>query len=286
LYLEQLSSPAVAASLGDGHTAEGLTTLSGLEPLTQAATEAADASKAAEVIVPLGALEQHGPHLPLGTDTFIAREIATRAAQEVGNCQIAPCVPIGASAHHLSFAGTTSIAGETLASAIADILATLLSHGFGAAYLITGHAGNCGAMQAAAASLSPQQAEKTLIFADWPAMRDAVHQVAETQLGMHRDVVGTHAGHFETSIMLAIHPDLVDLSSAAAGYIGPPEVAGPRLSSEGIQAVSPIGVVGDPTLATAAAGELYLDALVGLVTAGIYSHRQARQACDSPSLND
>ena len=226
-----------------------------------------------DVIVPLGALEQHGPHLPLDTDALIAEAVADRAAQIVGECVVSPCIPIGASSHHLAFPGTASLSDETLQGVLGEVLQTLLGHGFQSAYLVTGHAGNVGAMASAIAELDPADRSRTMSFDDWPAQRDAVHQVAETQLNLNRELVGTHGGHFETSILLAIAPDRVNMASAVAGHVGPASVASAKLRSEGMAALSPVGVIGDPRGATADAGALYLDALVSMVVEGIEAHR-------------
>ena len=226
-----------------------------------------------DVIVPLGALEQHGPHLPLDTDAVIAETVADRAAQTAGECMVVPCIPIGASSHHLDFPGTASLSDTTLRRVLVEVIQTLLSHGFRGAYLVTGHAGNVGAMSAVMAKLDPAERSRVVSFDDWPAQRDAIHRVAEDQLGLDRELVGTHGGHFETSIMLAVAPDRVDMSSAVAGHVGPAASASAKLRSEGMAALSPVGIIGDPRGSTADAGERYLDALVDLVVEGIESHR-------------
>ena len=161
------------------------------------------------------------------------------------------CIPIGASSHHLAFPGTASLSDETLRSVLAEVIQTLLSHGFRGGYLVTGHAGNVGAMAEVMAELDAANRSRVVSFDDWPAQRDAVHRVAEEQLGMDREVVGTHGGHFETSIMLAIAPDRVDMASAVAGHIGPAASASAKLRSEGMAALSPVGIIGDPRGATA-----------------------------------
>ncbi|WP_419926045.1 creatininase family protein [Candidatus Poriferisocius sp.] len=226
-----------------------------------------------DVMIPLGALEQHGPHLPLDTDILIAEAVADRAARRAGEFVVSPCIPVGASSHHLAFPGTASLSGKTLQSVLVEVISTLLGHGFGSAYLVTGHAGNVGAMAAALAELDSVDRARVVSFDDWPAQRDAVHQVAEAKLDIDRELVGTHGGHFETSIMLAIAPERVDMASAVAGHIGPAASASAILRSEGMAALSPVGVIGDPRGATAAAGELYLDALANLVVEGIEAHR-------------
>lgn len=231
-----------------------------------------------DVIVPLGALEQHGPHLPLDTDALIAKAVSERAAQVAGECMVVPCIPIGASSHHLAFPGTASLSDTTLRNVMVEVIQTLLSHEFRGAYLVTGHAGNVGAMAAVMAELDPTERSRVVSFDDWPSQRDAVHRVAEDQLGLDRELVGTHGGHFETSIMLAIAPDRVHMAKAVAGHIGPAATASAKLRSEGMAALSPVGIIGDPRGATADAGERYLDALVDLVAEGIDAHRhQLRQ---------
>ncbi|MCY3925826.1 MAG: creatininase family protein [bacterium] len=228
-----------------------------------------------DVAVPLGALEQHGPHLPLDTDSRIAVAVATRAAERVGRCVVAPPQAVGASAHHLAFPGTASLTDRTLADVLVEVTHTLLSHGFRAAYLVTGHAGNVGAMADALASLAEPDRGRVVAFNDWPAQRDAVHRVAETRCGLDRETCGTHAGHFETSILLAIAPESVTMGAAVPGHVGPPEEAGAVLRAGGMDALSPVGVIGDPRGATASAGELYLEALVDLIAGGIAAHREA-----------
>lgn len=226
-----------------------------------------------DVVIPLGALEQHGPHLPLDTDALIAEAVADRAARRAGECMVTPCIPVGASSHHLAFPGTASLSDTTLRNVLMEVVQTLLSHGFRGAYLVTGHAGNVGAMAEAIGELDAADRSRAVSFDDWPAQREAIHLVAEDQLGLDREQVGTHGGHFETSIMLAIAPDRVDMASAVAGYIGPAAPAGAKLRSEGMAALSPVGIIGDPRGSTADAGERYLDALVNLVVEGIEAHR-------------
>ena len=229
-----------------------------------------------DVIVPLGALEQHGPHLPLDTDKRIAEAVASRAAERAGGCVVAPCQAVGASSHHLTFPGTASLTDRTLSDVLVQTTCTLLGHGFGSAYIVTGHAGNVGAMAHAVASLPADVHHRVVSFDDWPAQRGAIHRVAEEHLGLDSETVGTHAGHFETSILLAIAPETVDMAAAVPGHVGPAPEASAILRSEGMAALSPVGIIGDPRGAGAEAGERYLEALVDQVVAGISAHREAR----------
>lgn len=228
-----------------------------------------------DLLIPLGALEQHGPHLPLGTDTVIAAALAGKIAKQVDNLLVAPPLPVGRSDHHLSFAGTASIPEDVIAGYIRSVALTLLGHGFRYAYIVSGHAGNIPAMKAALRSLPPEAEGRVAAFVDWPAQRDAMHKWAETTLGLRPEEVGSHAGHFETSIMLSIEPDSVDMSAAPRGFTGPVDEAARLMGAEGMAAVSEVGVLGDARSATAEAGRGYLEVLVESVASFIEEHRAA-----------
>lgn len=222
------------------------------------------------VIVPLGATEQHGPHLPLDVDSTIAVAVASAVAERLGaaghDCMVAPVLPFGDSAHHEAFAGSVSLRREVVADILQDVCDSLLRTPFEWVGLVTGHAGNCWAMKVVASRFSGGQ---VISVDDWPAMRASIHDVARTDLGLDAAYVGTHAGHFETSIMLHLRPESVDMSAAEAGAIGEPSVLGTRLRDEGMRAVSPNGVIGDPTAATPEAGKAYLQALIDYNTTTI-----------------
>jgi creatinine amidohydrolase len=222
------------------------------------------------VIVPLGATEQHGPHLPLDVDSTIAHAVATAVAERLRvaghECLVAPVLPFGDSAHHDSFAGSVSVRRDVVVDVVHDVCESFLRTPFAWVALITGHAGNCWAMRDVA---SRNVDGRIVSVDDWPAIRAAIHEVARTDLGLDPEYVGTHAGHFETSIMLHLRPESVDMSAAEAGVIGDPSVLGSRLRDEGMRTVSPNGVIGDPTQASEEAGKRYLAALVDYNTTSI-----------------
>ncbi len=242
-----------------------------LGELTSRQVESLLASQDLDLIIPLGACEQHGPHLPLSTDQIIAEKLAERVANIVGDSLIAPSIPVGVSGHHLSFSGTSTISSENYVSHLVDIVSAYLRHGFRTVYLITGHAGNCTSMSL----IKERFAEELVVsFDDWPTQRSLIHDVAVAKLGLDPEVVGTHAGHFETSIILLIRPDLVHEEEYEPGFVGPADQASSKLMSEGMQGLSNIGVIGDPHGATAEAGELYMEALASHVVSGINAHRE------------
>jgi creatinine amidohydrolase len=228
-----------------------------------------------DVIVPLGALEQHGPHLPLGTDTVIAESLALNVARRVDHLVVAPCLPVGCSEHHLSFAGTASLSPEAVVGFVRSVAKTLLRHGFRYVYVVSAHAGNIPAMKAAVESLDAEIRPHVAAFVDWPEQREQLHAWARQSLGLSAEEVGSHSGHFETSIMLALAPESVDMSTAPKGFIGSADEASKVMMTKGMAAVSEVGVVGDARGASPTAGRGYMDVLVASVVRFIERHRSA-----------
>jgi creatinine amidohydrolase len=190
------------------------------------------------LVVPVGSLEQHGPHLPLDTDTRIAVAVARRACARWLGVALAPAITIGASGEHAGFPGTLSIGSTALAGCLIE-LGRHASRDWPAMLLVNGHGGNADALAKAAGRL----AYEGRVCGVW-----------------HAGLPGgdAHAGRSETSIMLALAPQAVLLDSAAAGNRLPIEDLMPALRSGGIRAVSPNGVLGDPCGASAAEGDRLL----------------------------
>lgn len=200
------------------------------------ATSSQLSSKTASVMVPLGSTEQHGPHLPLDTDTRIATAVAGRVLTRLGpEWLVAPAIAYGASGEHQSFAGTISLGTEALTL-------LLVEYGRSAAgwaqriVFVNGHGGNVAALTGAVARLRAES-------------RDVGWCPCLTAGG------DAHAGHTETSVLLHISPGDVRTDRWVAGNRAPlPELLG-SMRRGGVAAVSPVGVLGDPTTATAAEGE-------------------------------
>jgi creatinine amidohydrolase len=193
------------------------------------------------LVVPVGSLEQHGPHLPLDTDTRIAVAVARRACAGRDGVALAPAITIGASGEHAGFPGTLSIGSAALAGCLIE-LGRHASADWPAMLLVNGHGGNADALAVAAARL----AYEGRICRVWHA-------------GLPGD--DAHAGRSETSIMLALNPQMVLLGAAAAGNRLPIGNLMPALRSGGVRAVSPNGVLGDPGGASAAEGQRLLAGL-------------------------
>ena len=189
------------------------------------------------VVVPVGSCEQHGPHLPLATDTIVAVALAERLAARRSDCVVAPPLTITASGEHRGFPGTLSIGTEIMAGVVIELVRS--ADWAAGIVLVNGHGGNVTAKQRAPEVFDVERRD---VLMWWPSMSDA----------------DPHAGHTETSLLLAIDADLVHLDRATPG----PVPTLPELISEGVRPLSPSGVLGDPTTASVGAGERILSTLV------------------------
>ena len=198
--------------------------------------------RASTVLVPLGSVEQHGPHLPLDTDTRIATAVATRvAARHPGATVVAPPVAYGASGEHEGFPGTISIGSAALRLLLVELVRSA-TRTFSRVVLVCGHGGN---IDGVAAALSRLRYER----------RDVVGWFGAVSAG------DAHAGRTETSLLLAIAPGLVRPGPWQAGATAPIDRLMPALRTAGVRQISPNGVLGDPAGATPAEGERLLDLL-------------------------
>ena len=159
------------------------------------------------VLLPTGSVEQHGPHLPTGTDTFLSLEVCERAAELAAasikrDILMAPAIPIGASDHHLPFGGTISLKPETFFAVLLDVLLSIHAAGARRLLILNGHGGNTGLCNAAAAAAAAHTDLEVAQLDYWLLAR---HYAPTTGSAP----IPGHAGQFETSLMLAVHPELV-----------------------------------------------------------------------------
>ncbi len=188
------------------------------------------------VVVPVGSCEQHGPHLPLHTDTVIAKALADDLAAQRNDCLVAPPISVSASGEHAGFPGTLSIGTDAMVDVVIE-LARSAEWAAGIVF-VNGHGGNVSAMERAAAVLAAEHRE---VLVWWPMVPGS----------------DPHAGHTETSLMLAIAPADVRSERAVAGPI--PTMV--DLVRHGVHPLSESGVLGDPTGATADEGKRIFEQL-------------------------
>ncbi|OBB57332.1 mycofactocin system creatininase family protein [Mycobacterium sp. 852013-51886_SCH5428379] len=191
------------------------------------------------LIVPVGSTEQHGPHLPLDTDTRIATAVAGATAgllTDTGQTDwmVAPAIGYGASGEHEGFPGTISIGTSALQAVLVEYGRSAMNWASRLVF-VNGHGGNTEALRAATALLCEEGRDAT-----WcPCI------AADSD---------PHAGHTETSVLLYISPSDVNLTERRRGNTAPLSELMPAMRRGGVAAVSELGVLGDPTTATAAEG--------------------------------
>ncbi|MEZ5583112.1 MAG: creatininase family protein [Candidatus Competibacteraceae bacterium] len=178
------------------------------------------ADGATTVIWPLGATEQHGPHLPLGTDTFRAISLAERLAEQLPGALVAPVMPVGCSDEHSGFAGLLSFDHATLTQIIVDCARRMTCWGIRRLILLSAHGGNIRALALATEQLAEELPQlQVWTPGDMTAIGEALLAEARSA-GIKPEMAGLHAGEAETSEMLHLQPQLVRMDQAAPAIPG------------------------------------------------------------------
>jgi creatinine amidohydrolase len=218
------------------------------------------------LVLPLGSVEQHGRHMPLGTDTMLAHAVALAAADRMaGRIAVLPPPWYGFSAHHMRFPGSVTLRAETLIAVAGDIVDSVVAHGFRRVLMLNGHGGNGGVLDVLTATLGHRHYGRARVagVTYFQLARDAIARLRETEIGG----MG-HACEFETAMLLHLRPDLVAPERAGVTY---PDAGSPYLSTDLLAAptvrtyldfadLSPSGTLGDPTPATAEKGAAFFTA--------------------------
>lgn len=221
-------------------------------------------------VLPVGALEQHGPHLPVSTDSRIAWELAVRAARLAAAdipVLALPAIWTGMSEHHLPFGGTISLDYAGLAGVLRGVVRSLRAIGFARLLVVNAHGGNDDPLNVACRELAHEFGLPVVAARPWSMIPEVIARVLERQTGVH------HACEAETSVMLALAPELVrtELLDAAATQAPGAVAARPALSRfwSFAERAPGSGVRGDPRPATAAKGETLLAAMVEALAAAM-----------------
>ena len=221
------------------------------------------------VIVPVASIEQHGPHLPVVTDTMLAREVAARSAKIVAEttpCLVTECIWTGLSEHHMALGGTFTLDFPSFLAVIGGVVRSLHRHGFDKVFLMNAHGGNIAALQTVVEELTRDLGMKLVTATYWTLGAKELGAHLERQKGIR------HACEAETSMMMAIAPDLVDSSrfdDAACPDPRDKDDAAPDASYRwrSFADRTPSGALGDPRVASAEKGKQLLDTAARCVAA-------------------
>jgi creatinine amidohydrolase len=213
-------------------------------------------------IVPVGATEQHGPHLPLGTDTVLATAVAEAVVERTDGTLLGPVLALGCSSHHLAFAGTISLGVPTFVDTVVDVCRSIDATG-SAVLLLNGHGGNRAPLDVALAALA-EEGIRAYALTYWTLLEDVVAEA----LGDDAATACGHACALETSLMLHLRPREVREALIPTGAT-PPTWPDPHMfAKDAARVVRPFdeisanGVIGRPELATVELGRRLFAAAV------------------------
>jgi len=225
------------------------------------------------VLVISGSIEQHGPHLPTGTDTYLAYEVGQRAARRLGHVLVAPVIRPALSEHHMGFPGSFTLTWETFKDVLDDYCDSLARYGFKDIVLMSSHGGNNSVLKAITPDLAKKLYGKVnihLVLHTEKGMAQAVAFLKEK--GVSAEKAGVHSGYGETCEMLVAKPHLVKMEFAEKGQVDEalyrPENL-PRFQIDsfihGVQHFSENGVLGDPRGANGETGKELIELDVKVV---------------------
>lgn len=210
------------------------------------------------VLIPIAAVEQHGPHMPTGTDTILCNAVAEAVESRLSeSVLLTPTLWLGASAHHLRIGSTLNAKLDTYVATLCDVARSLLDDGYQRLFFLNGHGGNIDPMRMAVRMIQPAYGKALLAAGSYWCIADGL--IHETLTGDHKFV--GHACEFETSMMLHVRPELVDIERADAGELVPDQFAGVFLSRDMRQRTRE-GFTGRPDLASAEKGRRLFDGII------------------------
>lgn len=237
-----------------------------LDEMTWPEVRAAIDAGARTIVAAAGSMEQHGPHLPLQTDTLLGTFLVDAIVARLPGAFMGPTIPFGVSEHHMPFAGTITLPKETFKEVVRQYVASLAAHGFEHVVVIPSHGGNFGPLRELETETNGQiGGARLLTYSDLQAFIDVFYGVSARD-GITPGVSGAHAGEAETSLVLAAREELALMDYAEEGYVGDFGPDAQRTVFErGMPALTSNGILGDARPATRERGFLYRDALADML---------------------
>ncbi|WP_227378654.1 creatininase family protein [Haladaptatus halobius] len=220
------------------------------------------------VVVPVGSIEQHGHHLPVATDTLLADAVAHSGAERVADdvpLLVTPPVWSGFSPHHMSLGGTMTLELENLLALLENVADSTLENGFDGVCFVNGHGGNASLVDNAVSTVGKSHPDVEVTGLTYFQLAESfADDIRESDVGGM-----AHGGEFETSLMLHLHPELVEMEDADAEYLDEPYdrgakdllVGGALSTYRPFKEYSASGAIGDPSLASAEKGTELFDRL-------------------------
>jgi creatinine amidohydrolase len=233
-------------------------------------------------VLPVGTVEQHGPHLPLVTDVLTAAEMSRMAVERAtGAAVLMPSVYYSFNEHHMDFPGTIAVAGETIVRYVTDIGVSLARHGFQKILIVNGHGSNVPFLDIAARNITNTSSAIAAMASWWSLIpRELLTALRESEYpgGM------AHGCELETSVLLHLRPDLVQMDKAEKDisfqrteyFYWDLQNPSPIFFQEWFSRYSRTGTVGDPTKARADKGARFVEAVVERMVALIHEFRERK----------
>ena len=231
-------------------------------------------------VLACGAIEQHGPHLPTGVDTYLGYSIAEGVARELGDALVAPTLRPGCSDHHMDFPGTFSISRETFVSLLSEYCESLANAGFTTIAVIPSHGGNVDVMRTYTPKIARELQDQASVYFVEMDFNELNEYCEEHDIP--KEIAGVHAGLSETARMLYDYEHLVDMENAEEGmtdpeFYDPDRIPQSQLESftHGVREQAPNGILGDARGATAEQGKAMKEILVRNFAEEIASRRES-----------
>lgn len=243
-----------------------LTDKTRLEEMTWAEIKAAIDNGQTTVVAAAGSMEQHGPHLPMQTDTLLGSFLADAVVARIPGALRGPTIPFGVSGHHMKFAGTITLDEHRFKEVVRQYAASLAQHGFRNIVIIPSHGGNFAPLAALEAETGGEiNGARFLTYSNLLEFVGVLNSTGEKD-GITPEVIGAHAGEGETSMVLAAREELVSMEYAIEGYVdefGPEQIE--SLWKDGMTALTDNGILGDARPADRERGFAYRDGLADFI---------------------